>query len=328
MHRAYQLTHARYNRSLCLLLLLIASTACAMADEPSPRAKIGADSIAVIYPDIGEPYRSVFTQIIDGIESRTKGRVTHFAVGANANVDELNSSLRQKDTKVVIALGRQGAKAASTLDSNIGVVVGGVLTASGNESRDRQVNSLSPDPSLLFARLKTMMPRAKRIFTVYDSQQNDWLIRLAKEGARAQGMELVAYKAQDLRDAMQAYQEILSTANPQYDALWLPHDPVTVEENVVLPMVLKESWNRNLAVFSSSFSHVKRGVLFSAYPNNVELGRHLADSALNFQASGENESLGMIPLREVLMAINLRTAQHLGINTGRTLNFDMAFPEQ
>jgi putative ABC transport system substrate-binding protein len=318
----------RTRSALLLALLLLVVTTVAGAALNGAGTMIANNSIAVIYPDIGEPYRSVFTQIIEGIESRAKGRVIHFAVGANANVDELNSSLRQKDTKVVIALGRQGAKAAATLDSNIGVVVGGVLTASGNDARDCQVNSLSPDPSLLFARLKTMMPRAKRIFAVYDSQQNDWLIRLAKEGARAQGMELVAYPAQDLRSAMLAYQKILSTANPQYDALWLPHDPVTVEENVVLPMVLKESWNRNLAVFSSSFSHVKRGVLFSAYPNNVELGRHLADSALNFQSSGENETSGMVPLREVLMAINLRTAQHLGINTSRTINFDMAFPEQ
>jgi putative ABC transport system substrate-binding protein len=36
----------------------------------------------------------------------------------------------------------------------------------------------------------------------------------------------------------------------------------------------------------------------------------------------------MLPLREVLMAINLRTAKHLGINTSRTQSFDMAFPEQ
>lgn len=328
MHSEVRLAPTLPNWVLGLLLLLVASTAWATTDGSVPSRKIEPASIAVIYPDIGEPYRSVFAQIITGIESKTKGRVTNFAVGANADVSELNSSLMQKDTKVVIALGRQGAKAASTLDSKIGVVVGGVLTASGSDARGRQVNSLSPDPSLLFARLKTMMPKTKRIFAVYDSQQNDWLIRLAKEGARAQGMELIVYPAQDLRSAMLAYQEILSTANPQHDALWLPHDPVTVEESTVLPMVLRESWNRNLAVFSSSFGHVKRGVLFSLYPNNVELGRHLADSALNFQATGENETSGMLPLREVLMAINLRTAQHLGINTGRPLTFDMAFPEQ
>jgi putative ABC transport system substrate-binding protein len=36
----------------------------------------------------------------------------------------------------------------------------------------------------------------------------------------------------------------------------------------------------------------------------------------------------MVPLRAVLMAINLRTAKHLGLNTSRPQSFDMTFPEQ
>jgi putative ABC transport system substrate-binding protein len=288
----------------------------------------GEGSIAVIYPDIGEPYRSVFTQIIDGIVAKAKGRVSNFAVGPNVDMGELNNFLRRQDARVVIALGRQGVKVASALDSNIGVVVGGVLTAPENEVRDVQVNSLSPDPELLFSRLKGMMPKARRVFTVYDPRQNSWMIRLAKEAARSQGLELTAYEAQDLRSAMLAYQEILAAADSSQDALWLLQDTTTVEESLVLPLVLKESWARNVAVFSSSFGHVRRGVLFSLYPNNVELGRHLAGTALGYLASGENETSGMVPLREVLMAINLRTAKHLGLNVGSQQSFDMAFPEQ
>jgi putative ABC transport system substrate-binding protein len=287
----------------------------------------GEGGIAVIYPDIGEPYRSVFAQIINGIEEKAKGRVANFAVGPNEDLGELNNSLRRQDTRVVIALGRQGVKVASALEGNFGVVVGGVLMAPDNEVRNLQVNSLSPDPALLFSRLKGMMPKVKRIFTVYDPRQNDWMMILAKEAALSQGLELVAYEAQDLRTAMHAYQEILATTDTGKDALWLPQDSTTVEESTVLPMVLKESWDSNLAVFSSSFGHVRRGVLFSLYPNNVELGRHLAGSALGLLASG-TESSGMLPLREVLMAINLRTAKHLGLNTTRSQSFDMAFPEQ
>ena len=288
----------------------------------------GDGTIAVIYPDIGEPYRSVFAQIIEGIEAKAKGRVANFAVGSNVDVGELNNSLRRRNTKVVIALGRQGVKVASALDSNLGMVVGGVLTSTENEARDRQVNSLSPDPALLFSRLKGMMPKARRVFTVYDPRQNAWMMRLAKEAARIQGLELIAYEAQDLRGAMRAYQEIFAAADGSQDALWLPQDSVTVEDSSVLPLVLQESWSRNMAVFSSSFGHVRRGVLFSLYPNNVELGRHLAGSALDFLASGENGASGMVPLREVLMAINLRTAKHLELNTSRPQSFDMAFPEQ
>jgi len=287
-----------------------------------------AGSIAVIYPDIGEPYRSVFAQIINGIEEKAKGRVSNFAIGPNVDVGELNNSLRQQDTRVVIALGRQGVKVASALEGNYGVVVGGVLMTPDDEVRNLQVNSLSPDPALLFSRLKGMMPKVRRIFTVYDPRQNEWMMKLAREAAVSQGLELVAYEAQDLRSAMHAYQEILAAVDNNKDALWLPQDTTTVEESTVLPMVLKESWDNNLAVFSSSFGHVRRGVLFSLYPNNVELGRHLAGSALGMIASGGSDVSSMLPLREVLMAINLRTAKHLGLNISRPQSFDMAFPEQ
>ena len=288
----------------------------------------GVGTIAVIYPDIGEPYRSVFTQIIGGIEDKAKGRVANFAVGPNVNIGELNNSLHRQDARVVIALGQQGVKVASALGGNIGVVAGGVLTAPENAAHDMQVNSLSPDPALLFARLKGMMPKVRRVFAVYDPRQNAWMMRLAQEAAHAQGLELAAYEVQDLRGAMRAYQKIFDAADSSRDALWLPQDSTTVEDSTVLPLVLQESWNRNLAVFSSSFGHVRRGVLFSLYPNNVELGRHLAGSALDFLASSENDMPGMLPLREVLMAVNLRTAKHLGINTGHPQSFDMAFPEQ
>ncbi len=289
----------------------------------------GDASIAVIYPDIGEPYRSVFAQIIEGIESKAKAPVANYPVGANVDVGELKNTLRRQDTRVVIALGRQGLKIASMLDRNIGVVVAGVLSAPENEARDFPIINLTPDPALLFSRMKGLMPGTRRIFAVYDPRHNGWLMRLAKEAARSQGIELVLYEAQDLRNAMRAYQEILATVDSRQDALWLPQDSTTVEESTVLPMVLQESWNRNLAVFSSNFSHVKRGVLFSLYPNNVDLGRRLAGSAQGFLNTGDFAVRGMLPLREVLMAVNLRTAKHIGCNPGRqSQGFDLVFPEQ
>lgn len=283
--------------------------------------------IAVIYPDIAEPYRRVFTQIIDGIKDQTKGHVTDYAVGPQPDIAALNSALRQQDTKVVIALGREGMKTASTLNGNFGVVVGGVLTAPKKKDRDVQINSLAPDPRLLFSRLKEMMPGARRVFTVYDPRQNAWIMRLAKSAAQAQGLKLVAYEAQDLRSAMLAYRKIFGEADSMHDALWLPQDSTTAEEGTALPLVLRESWDHNLVVFSSSFAHVSRGVLFALYPDNIGLGRHLAESALNYLSSGENQD-GIIPLREVLMAVNLRTARHLGIDVSRLKNVDLSFPRE
>ena len=313
--------------------MLITHTEGAVADANGSAVRqnaveSGDASIAVIYPEVGEPYRTVFAQIIGGIEDKAKVRFVNYSVGQNVDIAELKNTLRRQDVKVVIALGRQGMKIASALNRNIGVVVGGVITSPENEMRELPVNSLSPDPALLFSRLKELMPAARRVFAVYDPRQNAWLMHRAKETARAQGLELVTYEAQDLRSAVLAYQEILASADARRDAIWLPHDSTTVEDSGVLPLVLHESWNRNLAVFSSSLGHVRRGVLFSLYPDNAALGRHLADSAQEYLASGDYGAHGMILLRDVLLAINLRTAMHLGLDTSRPQDFDMVFPEK
>ena len=293
----------------------------------SPAWAAGEDKIAVVYPDIGEPYREIFEKIIEGIENKAGTPVANYPVRANTDIGALKSSLRRQNAKVVIALGRQGMKTAAALDHGMGMVVGGVLTVPESEARGLSVVSLSPDPALLFARLKALMPAARRVFVVYDPGFNAWLMKLAKEAARAQGVELVAYEAQDLRSALRFYQEIFSAADSRRDAIWLPQDP-TVEERSILPLVLQESWNQGMVVFSSNLSHVQRGVLFSLYPDNVALGKSLAGLALGILASGDNGKRGMMPLRDVQIAVNLRTAKHLGLNLGhQQQSFDMVFPE-
>ncbi|MFA7240944.1 MAG: ABC transporter substrate binding protein [Sulfuricellaceae bacterium] len=309
--------------------IALAEAVRARAGRPLQLAFNGVGSIAVVYPDIGEPYRSVFTRIIEGIESRTKTRVASFVVGSSQNPQDLAAELRRQNVQVVIALGRNGLKATTGLDRDIGIVVGGVLSVAESDARGMSVHSLAPDPSLLFSQLKALMPNVRRVFVVYDPRQNAWLIRLARDAAKAIGLELVAQEATDLKSAMRFYQETLATADPKKDALWLPQDSVTVDESSVLPLVLQESWNRALTIFSSNMAHVKRGALFSLYPNNLELGHNLAYSALSKMSSGGQSANVITPLKDVLVAVNVRTASHLGLNIGQRQQqaFDMVFPE-
>ena len=296
----------------------------------SVRAVLGSEpgAIAVLYPDLGEPYRGIFAKIIEGVEAQVGARVASYAVGGGTTEQDILASLKRQDVKVVIALGRQGMKAASGLARDYGVVVGGVVSAPEDEARNYSVISLAPDPGMLFERLKYFMPSAKRVIVVYDPRQNTWLIRLAREAARKHGLELQALEAPDLKTAVRVYQEQLAVADPKRDTLWLPQDTTTVEESSVLPLVLEGAWNRNLAVFSSSVAHVKRGALFSLYPNNLALGRQLAASALNYPAGGSTPA-SVAPLKDALLAVNVRTASHLGLSVSSVQHgIDLVFPSQ
>jgi putative ABC transport system substrate-binding protein len=286
-------------------------------------------SIAVVYPDIGEPYRGVFNAMIEGIEDKIKGRVDTFAVGPATAPADLASELKRHDIKTVIALGRQGLKSVSGLDRSMNLAAAGVLSVPESEAQNFPIHSLAPDPALLFARLKSLMPSARRITVVYDPRQNSWLIRLARDAARVYGMELLAKEASDLKSALHLYQEALASADPKQDVLWLPQDSTTVDDNAVLPLVLQEAWNQSLVVFSSNVSHVKRGALFALYPDNLELGRILgAWAVVASTPAAVVAAKGVIPLRQVLMAVNTRTAAHLGIALSNSPHrYSMIFPE-
>lgn len=287
-----------------------------------------ASPIAVIYPDIGEPYRAVFSSIIDGIEKKTATKVSGFAVGDDAATDKLAGELRQRDVKVVIALGRHGLKAASRLEKTLEVLGAGVIAPPENELRPQYLFTLAPDPSLLFARLKTLLPGVRKVTVVHDPRQSGWLVRLAQNAARQQGLELSVFEAGDLRSAIRHYQSFFAEANPSTDALWLPQDSTAVEESAVLPLVLKASWNQNVPVFSSALGHVKRGVLFALFPNHLEMGRQLGASATGILAHSPPPR-DTQPLREVQAALNIRTAKHLGLNLSprQQQGFDLILPE-
>jgi len=81
-------------------------------------------------------------------------------------------------------------------------------------------------------------------------------------------------------------------------------------------------------VFSTNTAHVRRGVLFSLYPDNFALGKRLAGLAPNILSSGGYEKSGRLPLADVQSTVNLRTAKHLELDAERILRFDTVFQEQ
>ena len=293
-------------------------------ERSTPSLGSEAGRIAVLYPDLDEPYRAIFAKIIEGVEAQLGAPVLSVAVGNATAAKDIVANLKRQNIGIVIALGRQGMKAASELERDVGVIAGGVVSPPEGEGRAFPLVSLAPDPKVLFDRLKHFMPEVRRVIVVYDPKKTTWLIRLARDAARNLKLDLHAIEVTDLKGAVRAYQDVLASADPKRDALWLPQDSTTVEDSSVLPLILESAWNRNLVVFSSSVSHVKRGALFSLYPNNIALGRQLASSALSFLAGGAAQ---VVPMKDALLAVNIRTAGHLGLQLStRQQSFDLVFP--
>jgi putative ABC transport system substrate-binding protein len=277
-----------------------------------------AQNIAVLYPQLEEPYRSLLGKILQGIEQRATERVIPMAISTPAHTAEVAATLQSQNVRVLIALGRSGLRLVKQLQHKdapaVGMLVGAVVTVSEADVDELIVATLAPDPAELLAHLGKFNPRIKRVFVVYDPSQNRWMLHLAKLAAAARGMELHAFEASDLRSAMQHYQNILASMDAHSDALWLPLDTVTVNDTIVLPFVLQEAWTRNLVVFSSNLEHVRRGALFALYPDELAVGHHLAELALLQLQSTKSRPGTVLSLKNALLAVNTRTAAHVGLD--------------
>lgn len=278
--------------------------------------------VAVLYPETGEPYRTVFEQVVQGIESRVATR--RYALGATSDIVELQKVLDSEKPVAIIALGQRGVKAASALTTRVPKIVGAVLVPPGEAGNGVSGISLTPDPDLLFARLRVLVPRVRRVIVVYSEAQNGWLIALAKAAAETHGLELVARRVADLPAAAQVYREVLGGKRDDRTAVWLPMDTLALDEATLVPMILERAWSGRMVIFSSSLVHVSKGALFALYPDNQKMGRRLAELAL---ASTHNGTAVFMPLRDTRLALNVRSAAHLGLDVDAPqLGVNLVFP--
>lgn len=285
-------------------------------------------TVAVLYPDLGDPYRKVFLEIIRGIETELQRPVKAYLLDDEPTPQSLAIQLKQDGVDVAIALGRAGYAAAKTLSGSLPVVIGAVLVAPGQAEQGLSGISLIPDPAILFTRLRELVPNAREVTVIYDPASKGEEIARARDAAKLHGLNFNALPATDLRLAAAIYHKLLLDLKDGSVAIWLPQDNATMDDQALLPLVLREAWNKSFVVFSSNLDHVRKGALFSLYPDNAGMGRSLGAMARGRVRPQPSRGGAIEPLRDVQIAVNLRTADHLGLNFGGTAlrRFGMTFP--
>jgi putative ABC transport system substrate-binding protein len=289
---------------------------------PTPGNAWGAARIAVLYPEVREPYLSVFNNIIHSIESRNNGSVFLYALPNDFDPSQVETWLDSQQPDAVIALGTRGFHMAQKLKNKVPVLVGAVLLSPNGLPGI----SMAADPAAMFSNLKQLAPQTRRVFVVYAPTESGWLINQAQEAARRDRLQLIALPVEDLREAVTAYRDLIKNRLGSTDAVWLTTDDVSANERAILPLLLEAAWNKSFILFSNKPSHAKQGALFSMFPDHVGLGLSLADMA--DQISRRKDPPRMIPTKDLHTAVNLRTAAHLGLifSSEQQNSFQLKFP--
>ena len=278
-----------------------------------------AEQVTVVYPDVKAPYDNIFKQITLGIETSLDGEVIHLKLPAKFDAKKIAQAIT---TDKVIALGRRGMRIAKQIYKEKPVVVGALPIKPNSISGV----SLMANPTILFDSLHELAPDITTITVIY-SPASAWIIKEAQLKAQEKGLTLIPIAVNDIKAAVKAYDDIFNGRDLTKIAIWLPLDPVTANEKVVIPTILEKAWKNKMVVFSSKPAHAKRGALFSALPDNELLGQQLASliNSVNYKSRPSTVKT----LDSIKLAVNLRTAAHLGYdyNSKERSNFAITFPK-
>ncbi len=275
--------------------------------------------LSVAYPRVKEPYRTLIMNIVEGIKSVSKQDVHHIVIKGN-------STPEATDCGKLIGLGRGGLSYVEKYYNNRVAAIGAVFKQPGEKTLIPTI-SMVPDPDVVFTRLKYFMPSVKNISVVYSDSNYGLYISQAEQKAKNHGFTLDAYEASSLGSALSLYSNIFETIDEKNGALWLIQDPAVYNAKNILPVILKEAWRRDIAVFSNHPFHARSGALYSIYPNNKKLGQQLSKIVNDCERNPCNYT-SVLGATQVHTAINTRTAKHLGIRIRRGGDpyIDLYFP--
>lgn len=285
------------NRLLCCFIPALVFTLFALGSHADIKPEL-----TVLFPDVNAPYDAIFQQINKGIKKEYQGPIKHIKLPKSFDPSDMAKTVKSPR---VIALGKRGLAVAKILNNEKSVVVGALPIRPGQVSGV----SLMAHPAPLFDALKKLAPKTRKIIVVY-SKAAQWIIPIAKTEALSRNVTLEAISVSDIESAVKTYNEIFKREDLKNTAIWLTLDSVASNDRVIVPTILEKSWNKNMVIFSSKPTHAKRGALFSALPDNEKLGSQLASLISNEPINLKTGNV--IPTESIKLAVNLRTAKHLG----------------
>ncbi len=310
--------------SLLWRVFLSLTAACALIFSLAANGSDKPPRLAVIIPYTTSKAQLIFDEIWAGISSQPGAEVVRFNLDKAATEEQVKAWLEEQKPNAIITIGKTAHAHARAADLGPPIIVGGM----GSAPEGNSAVVLAGDPAEFFASTRGLAPTVKRIHLVYSAAINGWWAEDAVEAAKQHQLELVLHEASSVRSGAKTYKKLLKAAQPEEDAVWIPLLSV-VPSKTVLPMVLREAWDKHLVVFSNSPLHTKQGALFSLYPDNQAMGAQLAALALD-QCSTDTPEPRVELAQNMKRAFNWRTASHLGLNytLEKEAGFDRIYPVQ
>ena len=270
--------------------------------------RVACGTVLVLYPDAPAPYQQAFAQIVAGIARTAPGPLQTLALTAEWEPTHVRRWLdaRRGPATALVLLGQRALQAYPADWADGPVLVGGINALPGQTPWPGI--SLIVDPERFVHTLREGLPAITTVVVIHHAEDQVWLQRV-EQAAASRGLRVEPLAVADAESAVRQITRTLARIDPRTTALWFSRQTLSLNTELIFPFVLEETWNRQIVAFSDTVAHTQRGLLFALYPDyggvGEELGERLRDAA--------RPAAGLRYTRAARLALNIRTARHLGL---------------
>jgi putative tryptophan/tyrosine transport system substrate-binding protein len=285
---------------------------------PGPARSEAPRTIAVVLSRDLPAYREAlrgFEEVLS--ESHLTYRLLEFAADpGEVEPATLAGRIRAKRPDLVLSIGSAATSQIARQITDVPVVFSMVLSSAGTlplqELRETHPNltgaTMEIPVRVQFAKLKEILPTARRIGVLYDPALNAALVEQATQAARALDLELVP---QVVTSEAELFSRVGTLAG-RVDVLWSVADS-TVFSDQGLKYILLETLRHGIPFVGLSPAFVKAGALLAFSTDYRDLGRQAGEQGVRILAGEEAAAIPLGVPRGLSLSINLNTAKQIRV---------------
>lgn len=297
---------SRRGRTLLVVLALV-PWVVASAD---PQARV-----AVLRTGHVGPFAEAVAALEGALRSdRRQPEVLTFDLDEQGDVASAMERVRRSSPRVIVSVGSLATslalEASPPLEAPIVFSMVLYPAASGFLSGGRQVTGASLDVPVQhqLATLQRLLPEARRIGVLYSPHETGAVIAAALPVAERLGLELVSEPVDEPSRAPAALESLMQ----KVDALWTVADGGVFTPQTTPALLLAALRNRK-PMIGLSPGQVRSGALAAFVVDYEDVGRQTADVVRSILDGKKATDVPVTNPRHVALALNLRTAELLGV---------------
>jgi putative ABC transport system substrate-binding protein len=305
---AILLSIARYTLLIAHCLLLIAHCSFSAYAQQNPL------TIAIIQPHDVTAYQEAVEGFLKSLRRQLKQDfntvIYESPQGLYTTLQQEKNSSKPSTMALILTVGTEATAAIARTVTNIPIVFTMVLDPESilHQRHDIVGASLNIPAEFQLNMIKELLPNAEKIGIIYDPNKNAGFVEDNTVLAEKFHLHIKPFSVTSQKDIPKALEQLSREA----DVLWGIVDN-TVYTSRTTEFIIRYTVKEHIPFIGISASYVKAGALCALVFDNKDIGRQSAELAARILSATPASELQITTPESIHLAINLRTAEIIGV---------------